>query len=81
VVAAAARAVAAGQLRLRPRHVFQGIGASGFVTGSIKTVAPPASGGLSLRYAAFMQGLRDAIDARIRTTLDGDKRAIATALC
>src|SRR5450631_3367529 len=59
---------------------FQGIGASGFVTGSIKTVAPPVSGGLSLRYAAFMQGLRDAIDARIRTTLDGDKRAIATAL-
>jgi competence protein ComEC len=59
---------------------FQGIGASGFATGSIKTVAPPVSGGLSLRYAAFMQGLRDAIDARIRTTLDGDKRAIATAL-
>ena len=59
---------------------FQGIGASGFVTGAIKTVAPPVSGGLSLRYAAFMQGLRDAIDARIRTTLDGDKRAIATAL-
>ena len=27
-----------------------------------------------------MQDLRDAIDARIRTTLDGDKRAIATAL-
>ena len=27
-----------------------------------------------------MQGLRDAIDARIRTTLEGDKRAIATAL-
>src|SRR5580698_6226085 len=59
---------------------FQGIGASGFVTGSIKTLEPPVSGGLSLRYAAFMQGLRDAIDARIRTTLDGDKRAIATAL-
>src|SRR5450432_1732376 len=59
---------------------FQGIGASGFVTGSIKTVAPPVAGGLSLRYAATMQGLRDAIDARIRTTLDGDKRAIATAL-
>ena len=59
---------------------FQGIGASGFVTGSIKTVEPPESGGLSLRYAAFMQDLRDAIDARIRTTLDGDKRAIATAL-
>jgi competence protein ComEC len=59
---------------------FQGIGASGFVTGAIKTVEPPISGGLSLRYAAFMQGLRDAIDGRIRTTLDGDKRAIATAL-
>jgi competence protein ComEC len=59
---------------------FQGIGASGFVTGAIKTLEPPVSGGLSLRYAAIMQGLRDAIDARIRTTLDGDKRAIATAL-
>jgi competence protein ComEC len=59
---------------------FQGIGASGFVTGVIKTVEPPVEGGLALRYAAFMQRLRDAIDARIRTTLDGDKRAIATAL-
>jgi competence protein ComEC len=59
---------------------FQGIGASGFVTGAIKTVEPPVPGGLSLRYAAVMQGLRDAIDARIRTTLDGNKRAIATAL-
>jgi competence protein ComEC len=59
---------------------FQGIGASGFVTGSIKASKPPVAGGLLLRYAAFMQDLRDAIDARIRTTLDGDKRAIATAL-
>jgi competence protein ComEC len=60
---------------------FQGIGASGFVTGAIKTVEqPPVSGGLSLRYAALMQGLRDAIDARIRNVLDGDQRAIATAL-
>jgi competence protein ComEC len=59
---------------------FQGIAASGFVMGAIKTVEPPASGGLMLRYAAFMQDLRDAIDARIRTRLDGDERAIATAL-
>src|SRR6266702_88563 len=59
---------------------FQGIGASGFAMGAIKTVEPPVSGGLALRYAALMQGLRDAIDARIRTTLEGDKRAIATAL-
>jgi competence protein ComEC len=59
---------------------FQGIGASGFVMGGIKTLAPPFSGGFLLRYAAFMQGLRDAIDARIRTVLGGDNRAIATAL-
>jgi len=59
---------------------FQGIGASGFAMGAVKTREPPATGGLALRYAAFMQWLRDAIDARIRTTLDGDQRAIATAL-
>jgi competence protein ComEC len=59
---------------------FQGIGASGFVMGAIAASAPPDGGGLRLRYAAFMQGLRDAIDARIRATLDGDNRAIATAL-
>ena len=35
---------------------------------------------MRLRYAAVMQGLRDAIDARIRSRLDGDERAIATAL-
>ena len=59
---------------------FQGIGASGFAMGAIRTVEPPDSGGLALRYAAFMQGVRDAIDARIRSRLDGDERAIATAL-
>jgi competence protein ComEC len=59
---------------------FQGIGASGFAMGAIKTTEPPVSGGLWLRYAATMQQLRDAIDARIRTVLSGDSRAIATAL-
>jgi competence protein ComEC len=59
---------------------FSGIGASGFVMGAIKTTEPPEGGGLRLRYSAFMQGLRDTIDARIATTLEGDKRAIATAL-
>jgi competence protein ComEC len=59
---------------------FQGIGASGFAMGAIKTLEPPVAGGLYLRYAAFLQGMRDAIDARIRTVLDGDQRAIATAL-
>ena len=80
--AAAARAVAAGQLRFRPRHVFSaGIGASGFVMGAIKTAEPPARRrAVACAMPPFMQGLRDAIDARIRTTLEGDKRAIATAL-
>jgi competence protein ComEC len=59
---------------------FQGIGASGFAMGAIRTTEPPVSGGWSLRYAATMQQLRDAIDARIRTVLSGDSRAIATAL-
>ncbi len=59
---------------------FQGIGASGFAMGAIRIAAPPESGGLKLRYAAFMQGLRDTIDGRIRSRLDGDERAIATAL-
>ena len=59
---------------------FSGLGASGFVMGAIKAVDPPVSGGWSLRYAAVMQGLRDAIDARIRNVLSGDQRAIATAL-
>jgi competence protein ComEC len=59
---------------------FQGIGASGFAMGAITVAAPPQAGGLRLRYAAIMQGLRDGIDARIRSTLQGDDRAIATAL-
>jgi competence protein ComEC len=59
---------------------FQGIGASGFAMGRISIAKPPDDGGAALGYAAFMQGLRDAIDARIRTRLDGDERSIATAL-
>ncbi len=59
---------------------FQGIGASGFAMGAIRTTEPPVSGGWLLRYAATMQGLRDAIDDRIRLVLSGDSRAIATAL-
>ena len=59
---------------------FQGIGASGFAMGAIKTLEAPRSGGLYLKYAATMQGMRDAIDARIRSVLSGDNRAIATAL-
>lgn len=59
---------------------FQGIGASGFVLGTIRTQDTPKQGDWRLRYAALMQGLRDAVDARIRTVLSGDQRAIATAL-
>lgn len=59
---------------------FQGIGASGFAMGAIKTLEAPRPGGAYLRYAATMQGMRDAIDARIRSVLGGDSRAIATAL-
>ncbi|MGB3867024.1 MAG: ComEC/Rec2 family competence protein, partial [Xanthobacteraceae bacterium] len=59
---------------------FQGLGASGFAMGAIRVVDPPSDGGLKLRYAATMQAMRDAIDARIRTALEGDNRAIATAL-
>lgn len=59
---------------------FQGIAASGFVLGAIRTAEPPQDGGWRLRYAAATQGLRDAIDARIKAALDGDVRAIATAL-
>jgi competence protein ComEC len=59
---------------------FQGIGASGFVTGAIRKVDPPTPPSHHLQYAATMQGMRDAIDARIRASLSGDNRAIATAL-
>ncbi len=59
---------------------FQGIGASGFVTGAIRKIDPPTPPSRHLQYAATMQGMRDAIDARIRASLTGDNRAIATAL-
>ena len=61
---------------------FQGIGASGFVTGAIKTVEPPVSGGLSLRLRCLHAKEAARRDRRpdTETTLEGDKRAIATAL-
>lgn len=59
---------------------FQGVGAAGFVAGAVKVLEPPAKPGIRLGYAAFMQGLRDGIDARIKSVLTGDHRAIATAL-
>jgi competence protein ComEC len=50
------------------------------VLGTIKTAEPPTRQGFWLRYAATVQGIRDAIDARIRAALPGDRGAIASAL-
>jgi competence protein ComEC len=59
---------------------FQGIGATGWVQGAVTVKPAPQDAGFALRYAATLQGIRDAIDARIRVVLEGDDRAIATAL-
>jgi len=59
---------------------FQRIGASGFVLGRIRTAEAPHAPGLRLRYLAVMDGMREAIDKRIRAVLPGDKGAIASAL-
>jgi competence protein ComEC len=59
---------------------FQGIGATGFILGAIKPADAPSPPGLWLKYAAAVQGFRDAIDARIRAVIPGDKGAIASAL-
>ncbi len=59
---------------------FQRLGASGFIHGAIKIVTPPAEAGLRLRANAFIQGLRDGIDQRIRSVLSGDVGSIASAL-
>jgi competence protein ComEC len=59
---------------------FQRIGASGFVTGAIKLETPPTPPGPWLRYATFVDSVRDAIDQRIRAAVPGDAGAIASAL-
>jgi competence protein ComEC len=59
---------------------FQGIGATGFVLGSIRVSEPPVSPDARLRIAAAISGMRDAIDARIRSVVPGDRGAIASAL-
>ncbi len=65
----------------RATCIFPRIGASGFVLGAIKTAPPPAErGGAWLRYAAAVEGMRDAIDKRIRAVIPGDEGAIASAL-
>lgn len=59
---------------------FQRIGASGFVLGHVRAAEAPHAPGLRLRYAMFIDGMREAIDQRIRAVLPGDKGAIASAL-
>lgn len=59
---------------------FQGIGASGFARGAIKTITPPATQGPLQRVDSLVQELRDAIDARVRAALPGDPGAIAAML-
>ena len=59
---------------------FQRIGASGFVHGAVKIVTPPVTASLRMRANAFIQGLRDAIDARIRSVVKGDTGSIASML-
>jgi competence protein ComEC len=59
---------------------FQQIGATGFVLGAIKTLDPPVPPDARLRYATFIEGIRDGIDKRIRADLPGDAGSIASAL-
>jgi competence protein ComEC len=59
---------------------FHGIGASGFASGAVTLQPPPEDGGVRLRVASFIEGIRDTVDARIRATIPGDAGAIASAL-
>jgi competence protein ComEC len=59
---------------------FQRIGASGFVLGAIRASEATAPPGFWLRSSATVEGIRDAINARIRAVVPGDKGAIASAL-
>ena len=59
---------------------FQRIGASGFVLGHIRTAEAPHAPTLRLRYAMAIDGMREAIDKRIRAVVPGDNGAIASAL-
>jgi hypothetical protein len=51
-----------------------------FETRPLTTQPSPVPPGAWLKYAAALQGMRDAIDARIRAVVPGDKGAIAAAL-
>jgi len=59
---------------------FSGLGASGYVLGAIRTAPAPRAPGFWLRAAAFLDGVREAINQRIHAVLPGDRGSIASAL-
>jgi competence protein ComEC len=59
---------------------FQGIGASGYVTGKIERLEKAPRAPLDLRLSSGIARLRHAISARIRAVVGGDTGAIAKAL-
>jgi len=59
---------------------FQRIGASGFALDRIRAEQSPQLPTVSLHYAAAVDGIREAIDKRIRAVLPGDGGSIASAL-
>ena len=59
---------------------FQQIAATGFVLGKVVRKESPAPLSWALRFKVYVAGIRDAIDARIRSALPGDAGAIASAL-
>jgi len=59
---------------------FMQIGASGYALGAIKPATATVSPSLWLRYAAFIDNMREVIDKRIRAALPGDRGSIASAL-
>lgn len=59
---------------------FQGIGTSRFVLGKISVTQAPKPGGWRLAASSFLQNIRDGVDKRISAFVQGDARAIASAL-
>jgi competence protein ComEC len=59
---------------------FQRIGATGLALGRIDVSPPPVAPGLRLDFATAVEGIRDAIDSRIRAAVKGDAGSIASAL-
>jgi competence protein ComEC len=59
---------------------FQRLGATGFVFGRPKAVPAPTALPLDIRFFAAVEGLRRAMDARIRSVLPGETGAVASAL-